>query len=80
MALKSALDVPASTEDVFVLKKTTAMMVMGGSFSYESLTRLFTTRGKNFSGVALLILKTERITKEEENVWSANHTTYLSSP
>ena len=69
-ALRSSLDAPASnSEDVFMLNKATALMVRGGSFSYESLTRLFTTRGKNFTGVGLLFLKMENMKKEDENVW-----------
>ena len=67
---------PASnSEDVFTWNKATALMVRGGSFSYESLTRLFTTRGKNFTGVGLLFLKMENMTKEDENVWSAHYLT-----
>ena len=84
-ALKSSLAVPMSNGDegVFTMNRATALVVKGGSFSYESLTHLFTTNGKNFSGVALLFLHMEEVTKEDENVGSAYcminiHTVYIS--
>ena len=69
MALKSCLEVPeTNSEDVFTRNKTTALIVRGSSFSYESLTQLCTNHSKNFTGAALLILKMEQMQKQDENV------------
>ena len=69
-ALKSTFTVPRSDNEqgFFTLDKATAWIIKGDSFSYQSLTDLYTKKVKNYSGVSLVFVNTEDLTKENENV------------